>query len=492
MFTRKDQEFIEHNGLTPYAVESQLQIFSEGIPPLDIIGPAVPGNGIVCLDKQQQDKLVERFDSWNGSRIKFVPASGAASRMFKDLFSAVETLRNDKQAVLSEPVHTFFRHLNEFAFYPILSGMKGFDPSHPLKILQLLLEEEGLNYGSLPKGLIPFHKYPDGPRTPFQEHLVESALCDTPTGETVNVHFTVSPEHEPLFAALLKEIRGKYQKRFGMDINVTFSTQSPSTNTLAVDMQNRPFRTKDGSLVLRPGGHGALLENLNTLTQDMVFIRNIDNVVPEASLEPVIHWRKVLAGFLLRCRRQVYKYIGELKNHADPFRLREMADFLEQTFGITHPPMEGEAFRSYLFSKLNRPVRVCGMVSSTGDPGGGPFRVRDKDGSGSLQILESIQLNGKKYDSTHFNPVDIVCSFKDYDGKVYYLPDFRDDDARFILHKSLEGRELKALELPGLWNGSMGGWNTAFVEVPLSTFNPVKTINDLLRKEHNFRNCCVW
>lgn len=485
MFTKEDLAFIERNGLTLNDIETQLHIFSRGIPPLDIIGPAVPGNGIVCLDKAQQEELVTRYDQWNGSRIKFVPASGAASRMFKDLFAAAGMLRDNEKAELPEAAHTFFKHLREFAFYPQLSQLRGFDPDSPGKVLSLLLEKEGLNYGSLPKGLIPFHKYPDGPRTPFQEHLVESALCDTSEGETVNVHFTVSPEHEPLFATLLEGIRGDYQRRFGMDLHVTFSTQSPSTNTLAVDSQNRPFRPADGSLLLRPGGHGALLDNLNSLTQDMVFIRNIDNVVPEALLEPVIHWRKVLGGYLLRCRRQVYKYIGELKNHAAPLRLREMADFLEQTFGITHPPMEGEEFRSYLFSKLNRPIRVCGMVRSTGEPGGGPFRVRDKDGSGSLQILESVQLNGKKYDSTHFNPVDIVCSFKDYDGKVYHLSGYRDDDTGFISHKSLEGRELKALELPGLWNGSMSGWNTAFVEVPLSTFNPVKTVNDLLRKEHN-------
>jgi len=485
MLTKKDLEFAESNGLTISDIESQLHIFSRGIPPLDIIGPAVPGNGIACLDEKEQEDLVTRYDQWNGSRIKFVPASGAASRMFKDLFSAAGMLRDNEKAALPEPVLTFFEHLQEFAFYPKLSQLDGFDPKNRLKILTQLLEEKGLNYGSLPKGLILFHKYPDGPRTPFQEHLVESALCDTNEGGTVNVHFTVSAEHEALFANLLERVSEGYERRFGMDINVSFSTQNPATNTLAVDMQNRPFRKDDGSLVLRPGGHGALLENLNTLTQDMVFIRNIDNVVPEASLEPVIHWRKVLAGFLLRCRRQVYKYIGELKDHADPFRLREMADFLEQTFGITHPPMEGEEFRSYLFSKLNRPIRVCGMVRSTGEPGGGPFRVRDRDGSGSLQILESVQLNGKNYDSTHFNPVDIVCSFKDYEGKVYHLPDFRDDDTGFISYKSMEGRELKALELPGLWNGSMSGWNTAFVEVPLSTFNPVKTVTDLLRKEHN-------
>ncbi|HOO42669.1 MAG TPA: DUF4301 family protein [Bacteroidales bacterium] len=485
MFTKKDLEFIERNGLTLNDIESQLHIFSRGIPPLDIIGPAVPGNGIVCLDKAEQEELVDRYELWNGSRIKFVPASGAASRMFKDLFTAAGMLRDNEKAELPEAAHTFFKHLREFAFYPQLSRLRGFDPDSPGRVLTLLLEDEWLNYGSLPKGLIPFHKYPEGPRTPFGEHLVESALCDTPAGDTVNVHFTVSPEHESLFAGLLEITRGDFEKRFGMTLNVSFSTQSPSTNTVAVDMQNRPFRSRDGSLVLRPGGHGALLENLNTLTQDMVFIRNIDNVVPEALLDPVIHWRRVLGGYLLRCRRQVYKYIGELKDHAAPLRLREMADFLEQTFGITHPPMEGEEFRSYLFSKLNRPVRVCGMVRSTGEPGGGPFRVKDKDGSGSMQILESVQLNGKKFNATHFNPVDIVCSFKDYDGKVYHLPDFRDDDTGFISHKSLEGRELKALELPGLWNGSMSGWNTAFVEVPLSTFNPVKTINDLLRKEHN-------
>ena len=485
MFTKKDQEFIERNGLTLSDIESQLHIFSRGIPPLDIIGPAVPGDGIVCLDKAEQEELVARYELWNGSRIKFVPASGAASRMFKDLFTAAGMLGDNEKTKLPEAAHTFFKLLREFAFYPQLSRLSGFDPGDPLKILTLLLGDEGLNYGSLPKGLIPFHKYPEGPRTPFREHLVESALCDTPAGDTVNVHFTVSPEHERLFAGLLEEIRGDFELRFGKELNVTFSTQRASTNTLAVDRQNRPFRTGEGSLVLRPGGHGALLENLNTLTQDMVFIRNIDNVVPEALLGPVIHWRKVLGGYLLRCRRQVYKYIGELKDHAAPLRLREMADFLEQTFGITHPPMEGEEFRSYLFSKLNRPVRVCGMVRSTGEPGGGPFRVKDKDGSGSLQILESVQLNGKKFNATHFNPVDIVCSFKDYDGKVYHLPDFRDDDTGFISHKSLDGRELKALELPGLWNGSMSGWNTAFVEVPLSTFNPVKTINDLLRKEHN-------
>ncbi|MFA6633434.1 MAG: DUF4301 family protein [Kiritimatiellia bacterium] len=485
MFTKKDLEFIERNGLTLNDIESQLHIFSRGIPPLDIIGPAVPGNGIVCLDKAEQEELVDRYELWNGSRIKFVPASGAASRMFKDLFTAADMLRDNEKAEMPEAAHNFFKHLREFAFYPQLSQLRGFDPDSPGRVLTLLLEDEGLNYGSLPKGLIPFHKYPEGPRTPFREHLVESALCDTPAGDTVNVHFTVSPEHERLFAGLLEEIRGDFELRFGKELNVTFSTQRASTNTLAVDRQNRPFRTGEGSLVLRPGGHGALLENLNTLTQDMVFIRNIDNVVPEALLGPVIHWRKVLGGYLLRCRRQVYKYIGELKDHAAPLRLREMADFLEQTFGITHPPMEGEEFRSYLFSKLNRPVRVCGMVRSTGEPGGGPFRVKDKDGSGSLQILENVQLNGKKFNSTHFNPVDIVCSFKDYDGKVYHLKDFRDDDTGFISHKSLEGRELKALELPGLWNGSMSGWNTTFVEVPLSTFNPVKTINDLLRKEHN-------
>ncbi|MDD4473681.1 MAG: DUF4301 family protein [Bacteroidales bacterium] len=485
MFTAQDLQLINHKGLTVKDIESQLQSFSSGFPPLDITGPAVPGNGIVCLDREEQDVLVRRYEQWNGSRIKFVPASGAASRMFKDLFEARELLSRDRHARLPEHMEEFYDRLQEFAFYPTLSGLDGFDLQDRYGILDLLLERNGLNYAFLPKGLIPFHKYPAAARTPFEEHLVEAALSSAQPDGTVRVHFTVSEEHRPLFAELWHKVGKIYEEKFGVRFLISFSTQSPATDTLAVGMDNRPFRRNDGSLVFRPGGHGALLGNLNSLEEDMVIIRNIDNVVPESLLEPVIHWRKVMAGYLLQCRKQVYAYINELKQGAGTLRLKEMAVFLERTFGFIHPRMEGEEFRSYLFCRLNRPIRICGMVPATGEPGGGPFRVRDKNGSESLQILESVQLQGKKYESTHFNPVDIVCSFKAYDGTAYKLTDFRDDNTGLITYKSLEGRDLKALELPGLWNGGMSRWNTAFVEVPISTFNPVKTVMDLLRKEHN-------
>ena len=485
MFTTEDLLTIERKGITLKDIETHLKFFSTGFPPLDIAGPAVPGKGIVQLDGQQQEELIKRYNEWNGSRIKFVPASGAASRMFKDLFEARDLLEKDRNAVLPDVLNNFFERLPEFAFYPILSGLKEFDPKDRYGILSLILERNGLNYASMPKGMITFHKSSEGPRTPFEEHLVEAALTSAQPEGTVKLHFTVSEEHLDLFIGLWQKVQKEYEELFQTTFIISFSTQSPSTDTLAADMDNRPFRDQGGSLVFRPAGHGALLDNLNTLEEDMVIIRNIDNVVPRGSLGPVIHWRKVLAGYLLSCRRKVYKYIGELKNNADPICLKEIAGFLESNFGITHPPMEGEEFRSYLFSKLNRPVRVCGMVPATGEPGGGPFRVVDRDGSGSLQILESAQLQGKRYPSTHFNPVDIVCSFKAYDGTTYRLSQFRDDDTGFISQKSFLGRELKALELPGLWNGGMSRWNTAFVEVPLSTFNPVKTVMDLLRNVHN-------
>ena len=485
MFTKEDFLTIERKGQTLKNIEAHLRFFSTGFPPLDITGPAVPGDGIVQLNAQQQEDLIKRYDQWNGSRIKFVPASGAASRMFKDIFEARALLEKDRNAVLPDQVNVFFKRLAEFAFYPRLAGLKGFYPKDRYGILSLILDREGLNFASLPKGLIPFHKYSDGPRTPFEEHLVEAALTSAQPDGTVRLHFTVSEEHLDLFNRLFDKVRKKYEELFQTRFIIGFSIQSPSTDTLAVDMDNRPFRDQDGSLVFRPAGHGALLDNLNALAEDMVIIRNIDNVVPQAALDPVIHWRKVLAGYLLSCRMKVYKYIGALKDNADPICMKEIALFLERNFGITHPPMEGEEFRSYLFSKLNRPVRVCGMVPATGEPGGGPFRVVDRDGSGSLQILEGVQLQGRRYASTHFNPVDIMCSFKAYDGTTYRLSEFRDDNTGFISQKSYLGRELKALEMPGLWNGGMSRWNTAFVEVPLSTFNPVKTVTDLLRNVHN-------
>ena len=486
MFTSQDLNYLKNKGIELKSIESQVEAFTKGFPFLDIHGPAVPGNGIIQLTLQQQYEYERRYNEWKGSRVKFVPASGAASRMFKDLFEASVLLSQSYTATLSGNAALFFQNLEKFAFYGPLSRTEGFNPGDRKKVIDLLLGPEGLRYGSLPKGLILFHNYPSGPRTAFEEHLVESAFyCTDPKG-LASLHFTVSEEHVPLFSDLWNKVKSRYQSRFGITFNVSFSVQDPVTDTIAVDLQNQPFRKNDGTLLFRPGGHGALLENLNKIKDDIVFIKNIDNVVPEPLLSPVIHWKKVLAGLLLECRKKISDYLADLQNGAEPLRMKEIAAFLEEKFCITHPAVDPDNYRSYLYSKLNRPLRVCGMVPAAGEPGGGPFRVTDNDGAGSLQILESVQLQRPYPASTHFNPVDIVCSCKAYDGTSYHLPAFRDDSTGFISQKSMEGRELKALELPGLWNGGMSRWNTLFVEVPPATFNPVKTVTDLLRKEHNY------
>lgn len=472
-------------------IEKQLVFFKQGFPPLEVLGPAVPGNGITCLSPEEQNKYIQIYKGWNGTRASFVPASGAASRMFKDLFKAKEVLKSRGREGLSGNAQVFFEELHRFAFYPLLEKEEGFDTSHALGILDILLDRNGLDFAFLPKGLIPFHKYPEGPKTPFEEHLTEAALATANPNGTVSVHFTVSEEHLERFKELWKHVRSTVEKRFGLTFHVGFSLQSPSTDTLAVTPDNVPFRIEDGTLLFRPGGHGALLKNLNRLKEDLIVIRNIDNVVPEALLEPVIHWRKVLAGYLVHCKDRVHTYINILKQQQEVVTeelLQEISRFLTDTFCITHAPFSREnrrAYASYLLSVLDRPLRVCGMVPITDEPGGGPFRIRERDGSSSLQILEEVQLNGKKYNATHFNPVDLVCSIKDVHGHVYPLQKYADEDTGFVSYKTLEGRDLKALELPGLWNGAMSRWNTVFVEVPMDTFNPVKTVTDLLRKEHN-------
>lgn len=488
MFTKKDKEAIESRGLNVSAIEEQLAHFQEGFPPLDIVEPAVPGNGITQLDQAEQNRYAARYEGWKGTRVKFVPASGAASRMFSHLFQAQEELQTGGEKALNANALLFFERLKEFAFYPLLEKQP-LDLNDKQQVLRSLLTDKGLGYAQLPKGLIPFHKYAEGPKTPFEEHLTEAALATANPDGTAAVHFTVSEEHEPLFKALWEQIQEAVTLRFGLTFAVSFSNQSPSTDTLAVQMNNTPFRNDDGSLLFRPGGHGALLKNLHTLKEDLIVIRNIDNVVPETRLEPVLFWRKVLAGFLLDCQHQAHDYIRILKkNKADKDLVHEVVDFLKNTFCITRLPLNYDNIpecASALIAVLDRPIRVCGMVPVSGEPGGGPFKVREEDGSISLQILEEVQLGGKKYPSTHFNPVDIVCSIKDAMGNLYDLQKFADPKTGFISHKTMEGRELRALEWPGLWNGAMSRWNTVFVEVPLSTFNPVKTAIDLLRKEHN-------
>lgn len=363
------------------------------------------------------------------------------------------------------------------------------------EVVKAMLDKEGLNYGALPKGLLKFHKYANGSRTPLEEHLVEGALYAREKDGTVNIHFTVSTEHRALFEALVNKVVPAYEKEFGVNYNVSFSEQKPSTDTVAANPDNTPFRTKDGDLLFRPGGHGALIENLNDIDADVVFIKNIDNVVPDRLKADTVRYKKLLAGVLVSLQQQVFAYLRKLDSGKYTMdELREMLQFVQKKLFTKNPEtkmLEDTELAIYLRKKLNRPMRVCGMVRNVGEPGGGPFLAYNADGTISLQILESSQIDMNDAEKkamfekgTHFNPVDLVCAVKDYQGNAFNLPQYVDPQTGFISHKSKDGKELKALELPGLWNGAMSDWSTVFVEVPLSTFNPVKTVNDLYREQH--------
>ncbi|MDR2801624.1 MAG: DUF4301 family protein [Prevotellaceae bacterium] len=491
MFNLYDLAQLSQAGISAEQAEQQLQNFRTGFPYLPVVAPAVPDKGITQLDADTQAGLVQLFDNWNGSRVKFVPASGAATRMFKALLETKAALAKNAKATIGNDSAEFFASLDKFAFYGELKKVASFKPDDRLAILNTLLDEAGLDYSNLPKGLLLFHKYAGGARTAFEEHLVEAALYAKDAGNVARLHFTVSPEHRSKFSGLLKKIQPQYEEQFGVTFEITFSEQKKSTDTIAADERNQPFRNVDNSLLFRPGGHGALLENLNALTEDMVFVKNIDNVVTDALKAETVHWKKVLAGLLLQLREQAYHYIAQIENNPDALQLKEIATFLQNAFCITLPDVPEKEYAPLLYAKLNRPLRVCGMVKNAGEPGGGPFIARDADGSQSLQIAESVQLDldnpevKKQFNAaTHFNPVDLVCSFRDYKGGKFDLLRFRDAATGFISTKSKDGRTLKAQELPGLWNGAMSNWNTVFVEVPLATFNPVKTVLDLLRKEH--------
>ncbi|MBR5841581.1 MAG: DUF4301 family protein [Bacteroidaceae bacterium] len=507
MFTVEDQQTFASRGITEAQVLEQLECFKKGFPYLTLEGPAsVKNNGIVKADEAMLEQAATDWDDYlnaNHRIVKFVPASGAASRMFKNLF---EFLNGGHDEPVTDFEHVFFDHIEFFGFYAALNAKcvelyeKDINAlmaegSHR-KVVAALLNPEGLNFGQLPKGLLLFHLYADDTvRTPLEEHLVEGALYAQDEDKNVHVHFTVSPEHRELFMAKVASVVARYEAEFGVKYDITFSEQKASTDTIAADKDNKPFRDTDGSLVFRPGGHGALIENLNDLDADVVFIKNIDNVVPDRLKEDTVTYKKLLAGVLVSLQAQAFAYLRRLdEGSCTDEELQEMVDFLQNKLCCQHPAIEtlkGDILVTYLKKKLNRPMRVCGMVQNVGEPGGGPFLAYNADGTVSLQILESSQIDMdnpvKKamfLEGTHFNPVDLVCAIKDYKGEKFDLPTFVDKSTGFISSKSKGGRSLKALELPGLWNGAMSDWNTIFVEVPLTTFNPVKTVNDLLRDQH--------
>ena len=504
MFTKSDKRILKAKGITVEQIEEQLNYFKKGFPFLELQASTSIEKGILSIPENGQKFYLGLWNQYleeKNTIVKFVPASGAASRMFKDLFEYIDSAETE---IKTPFLITFFDNIQKFAFYEQLQKVCLKNENKTVeeliasgdykKILENLLYEYGLNYGQLPKGLLQFHRYPEGVRTAFEEHLVESALYACCISRDVTIHFTVSPEQRKLFKQTAEAKVIEYSERFNKRFHIKFSEQKPSTDTIAADSDNQPFRDK-GEIVFRPGGHGALIENLNDISADVVFIKNIDNVVPDTFKPVTVNYKRLIAGVLIYYQKKIFEYLHRIDSgkykHAE---LVEMLYFLQNELCIKNPEtkiLEDAELALYIKSKLNRPLRVCGMVRNQGEPGGGPFLAVNSDGTISPQILESTQIDlndpAKKQlfeHGTHFNPVDLVCTLRNYKGEKFNLTRYVDKNTGFISLKSKSGKELKALELPGLWNGSMSDWNTVFVEVPIETFNPVKTVNDLLKTEH--------
>ena len=476
MFTEQDLKQIAAHGLTVEAVERQIENFRRGFPSLQVVSAASPADGIVVLTAEQAAEYAAKYEGRDASVTvaKFVPASGAATRMFKELF---EFVNEDKRG---KGIDTLLQNIEKFAFYPELKQVVA-DFTDEKAVVSAIIKQ-GLGYGSLPKGLVTFHAYENGARKAVEEHLVEGALYGAADG-VVRLHFTVSPEHEGAFRALLAERTAKYEALFGVKYDISFSQQKSSTDTIAVNPDNTPFRTDSGELLFRPAGHGALLENLNDIDASIIFVKNIDNVTTDALRADTVLYKKALAGLLLELQAQTFAQLSALKSGSAD--LAAVADFVQNKLCVKLP----ENYDAALLEKLlSRPIRVCGMVRNEGEPGGGPFWVANGDGTQTLQIAESSQIAAEDMhlmkDATHFNPVDLVCGVYAADGTKYNLLDYTDPATGFISSKSSGGRDLRAQELPGLWNGAMADWNTIFVDVPISTFSPVKVVQDLLRVQH--------
>lgn len=535
--TDADLAQLREHGVPPEEAERQLALLAAPPPPPELVAPCTAGDGVVRLGEAGFDarttELADRFDAARlaGRVTKLVPASGAASRMFRTLLPWVAFAGNpvaaskemSRRAVAGDPAAgdgvRFLSELPSFPFYGELrealaregQDLEGLRLRGDVgAVLHALLSDERLGYAGRPKALIPFHRYGDEVRTPFEEHLVEAASYAADGDGVARLHFTVPPHARGAIEALLDQVRERYRERYGVRLEVTFSIQEPSTDTLALDLeegleeglqearQGQPFRLADGSLLLRPGGHGALIGNLSEVARrggDLVQIKNIDNVQPDRVKGEVVRWKKLLGGWLLALQARVFQHLERLEAGCAEEVLDEAERFLAEELSVRVPAawreLSAAERATRLRDRLDRPLRVAGMVVNRGEPGGGPFWVRSGDGTVSAQIVERAEIDegsaeqvGVFESSTHFNPVDLACAVRNRAGEPYDLGRFVDEQAVFIAEKSHEGRPLLALERPGLWNGAMAGWNTAFVEVPEVTFSPVKTVFDLLRKEH--------
>lgn len=490
----------------------QVKIFEKGIPFVKVNRPCTIGDGIKKLPAEKQNYYLklyaENIDKKNV--IKFVPASGAATRMFKCLLavlnnSEISNLNQlkscaEKKDEDCKSALLFFENLERFAFYNDLKEMfsknnKQIDKKNINEILKYLLQPVGLNYASLPKGSIKFHAYPDGARTAFEEHLVEALNYAASKTGSAKIHFTISENNKKEVKSLINGAIKKYDAS-NQAIEVSYSCQDPLTDTIAVSLDNKPLADENGKLVLRPAGHGALLKNLNELDADIIFIKNIDNVVPDHLKSETYKYKKILGGYLIDLQNKIFDYLLRLEEENISRQLiDEIVVFIKTALELEIDPsfktstLKGK--KEYLFKILNRPIRVCGIVKKEKHPGGGPFWVEENKGKFTKQVVETTQidLNDEHqknilHSATHFSPVDFICGIKNYKGNKFNLFDFRNPDTGLITKKYKDGKEIKALELPGLWNGGMYYWLTVFVEVPKITFNPVKEVNDLLKKEH--------
>lgn len=512
-FTKKQIKQIEDKGLTVEKVLKQIETFKFGLPYINLESAAILGNGILKLSDEENHEFLSFYNTQKEylSIIKFVPASGAATRMFKFLFDFLETYNIKKESLNSyinkqkaTELSLFLVGLEKFPFYKIL--IETTEENNPdynrlsnnekvVLLVQTILDDKFLNYSNFPKGLLPFHKYKDHVATAFEEHLFEAALYATSKNKAT-LHFTISEIYKNIFDEEFKRIQTIVERKTNTKFNILYSYQKEETDTIAVTAKNEPIENADGSLYFRPSGHGALLANLNDFDADIIFIKNIDNVVVYKYEAEVAKHKKILAGILLKVQQQAFSYLQQLEAEQLPeAQLIEIARFLRKKMNVIIS-LEFEKYSpkyqiEYLKNKLNRPIRVCGMVRNEGEPGGGPFWVKDESGIASLQIVESAQVNKKNKhqksilkNATHFNPVDLVCGIKNYKDEKFDLSKYVDPKTAFIAMKTKTGKDIKALESPGLWNGSMANWNTIFVEVPLVTFNPVKTVTDLLKATH--------
>lgn len=515
-FTPQDVQQIEKKGLTIEKVNAQIEIFKKGTPFSHLVSAATIGNGILNPDIGEQANYVNFFEGKKSqiSIVKFTPASGAATRMFKFLFQFLEDYNPEKESIngyinrnKARDLSLFFVGLEKFPFYnEVINETKKIYPNfdslsdnqQKLNIIKAMLDEDKLNFSFYPKGLLPFHKYREHTATAFEEHLFEAALYCASNGKT-QLHFTISEKHEDKFDEEFQRIEKIVERKKNTQFDIAFSYQKESTDTIAVTKNNEPFRLEDNSILFRPSGHGALLENLNDIDTDIIFMKNIDNVVVFKFENEVAYYKKMLGGILLEVQEKAFQYAEhlELKTVSET-EISEITHFLKSKLNVVFSSEYDKYSKKYkieyLIEKLNRPIRVCGMVKNEGEPGGGPFWTKDENGNISLQIVESAQIDKEikaqkdiLKNATHFNPVDIVCGVRNYKGEKYNLHEFVDHSTAFITTKTKSGKDLKALELPGLWNGSMAFWNTIFVEVPLITFNPVKTVNDLLKPAHQVK-----